>query len=277
MASQGQHHEAKCKEAVLEKQEDENFVEESKEEDYEDIVSNVSMIRTNAKCDSNVRMHDFFNLLALVPIVLLNVVNWDWNSILSGQASVHLLWTGQYFEIFWWSTCVYFVIDLLWVAIIPTSVKSPKVIIGHHLLVLMYIMVPRLYPKTRWCMGACMSVELNTWFLIARRYLKHGIDPRCKEDSPRNADGMKSESAWLRIGFYCTWIIIRLILYPLLVVVICWEYILGSYAIGTFVNIIMFAPFIQAILVILNLKWSWDLFGCGARRKNEKGPQKEGL
>eukprot|EP00746_Dinoflagellata_sp_MGD_P167300 gnl/MRDRNA2_/MRDRNA2_97813_c0_seq1.p1 gnl/MRDRNA2_/MRDRNA2_97813_c0~~gnl/MRDRNA2_/MRDRNA2_97813_c0_seq1.p1 ORF type:complete len:290 (-),score=29.53 gnl/MRDRNA2_/MRDRNA2_97813_c0_seq1:147-1016(-) len=241
---------------------------------------NDTMIGRKPKYDPDVRVHDFFNIVALVPLVLLNLVNWDWEAMTGSRPlSFKSFWTGAYFDTFWWTTLAYFAVDLLWVVLIPGAVKSPSVIIKHHLIVLMYIMVPFLHPKTAWCMGACMTVELNTWFLIARRYFK---DDR---SSPSSKDSSVTESPrpdswkdlWLHIGFYTTWIGIRMILYPLLVVIFCYEFHDLSMELGTYVNCMIVAPMIQVVLVILNLKWSWDLFGCSQRSRHSKGSQKEGL
>jgi hypothetical protein len=115
--------------------------------------------------------HDFFNLIVLIPIVALNVMNWNWEILmnLKKKQTVADAWTGEWFDLFFWATLSYFVADLLWIIIVPTSVKSPSVIVQHHIATMLYILIPYHTPSVRWCMGACMSVEINTWFLIARR------------------------------------------------------------------------------------------------------------
>ena len=115
--------------------------------------------------------HDFFNLIVLIPIVALNVMNWNWEILMNLQKkqTVADAWTGEWFDLFFWTTLSYFVADLLWILLIPNSVKSPSVIIQHHVATMLYILIPYYTPEVRWCMGACMSVEINTWFLIARR------------------------------------------------------------------------------------------------------------
>mmetsp|Transcript_1744 Transcript_1744/g.4964 ORF Transcript_1744/g.4964 Transcript_1744/m.4964 type:complete len:190 (-) Transcript_1744:508-1077(-) len=131
--------------------------------------------------DANFRrdVHDVFNLLALVPIVVLNAANWHWDLLLTGRFTEPAeVWHGEYFEHFWWTTLGYFVIDLLWVVMVSGTVRSPSAIVIHHCIVLVYLMVPWLYRGLGWCMGACMAVELNTWFLIARRiFNKAGLNP----------------------------------------------------------------------------------------------------
>jgi hypothetical protein len=58
--------------------------------------------------------------------VAASLINWDLSDIHRGpQAS----WTGDYFYLSVAMTFGYFFIDLLWVAFIPISVKSPDTII----------------------------------------------------------------------------------------------------------------------------------------------------
>eukprot|EP00591_Stephanopyxis_turris_P003125 CAMPEP_0195508436 /NCGR_PEP_ID=MMETSP0794_2-20130614/1639_1 /TAXON_ID=515487 /ORGANISM="Stephanopyxis turris, Strain CCMP 815" /LENGTH=150 /DNA_ID=CAMNT_0040635395 /DNA_START=149 /DNA_END=598 /DNA_ORIENTATION=+ len=109
--------------------------------------------------------HDFFNLIALVPLVVLNILNWNLDILLDGidGRNMEKAWTGEWFAAFWWATLIYFGLDLIWVALVPSCVKSPGTIIKHHIATLVYILVPYLNPEYQWCMGVCMSVEINTW------------------------------------------------------------------------------------------------------------------
>mmetsp|Transcript_8512 Transcript_8512/g.10768 ORF Transcript_8512/g.10768 Transcript_8512/m.10768 type:complete len:254 (-) Transcript_8512:2387-3148(-) len=127
-------------------------------------------------------IHDFFNLIFLVPIVVLNALNWNWDQLIYGNNKQELpfvhAWTGDYFDMFYWTTVAYFAIDLIWVCVIPKCVKSSSTIIQHHFAVLLYIVIPYKIHEYRFLMGICMSVELNTWFLIARRvFNKQGFPP----------------------------------------------------------------------------------------------------
>jgi hypothetical protein len=102
--------------------------------------------------------HDFFNLIVLIPIVSLNVMNWNWDILLNlkKKQTVADAWTGEWFDLFFWATFSYFVADLVWILLVPNSVKSPSVIIQHHLVTMLYVMIPYFRPDVRWCMGACM-------------------------------------------------------------------------------------------------------------------------
>jgi hypothetical protein len=103
-----------------------------------------------------VALHDYFNL---VVIAILNVEN------------VTYLATGKGFELFFTSAMVYFLLDTIFVGVYPQSVKSPVVILSHHICTALYMLIPYNYPHYQWCMAYCMLVEINTWLLIARRQI----------------------------------------------------------------------------------------------------------
>ena len=138
-----------------------------------------SKLQNDIGDDENARdIHDFFNLICLVPVVILNGINWNWDILLyelkfvGGKKTIQDAWLNHsdHFPLFFAITIAYFVADLLWVILIPNCVKSPNVIIQHHIATLIYLIIPYKYPsETGWLMGACLSVEINTWLLIARR------------------------------------------------------------------------------------------------------------
>jgi hypothetical protein len=115
------------------------------------------------------------------------------------------------------------------------------------------LIVPFFLPKMRCLMGIGLSVEINTWLLIFRRYLfknEIGVPPAL--------------NTALSLMFHLSWIVIRIILYPMLMVVVTrvaidnyifWdppfhlEALLASWALAGWFGI-----------VLLNLKWSVQLF-----------------
>lgn len=105
--------------------------------------------------------HDFFNLIVLIPIVALDVMNWNWEKLfhLKKKETLADAWTGEWFHIFFACTATYFVVDLLWILLVPKCVKSPSTIIQHHIATLIYILMPYFKPELRYFMGACMSVS----------------------------------------------------------------------------------------------------------------------
>jgi len=213
--------------------------------------------------DSNLArdVHDWFNLVALIPVIVFNFWNWEcfnWRTgcgIFQGKSVVNM-WTGEYFLLFWWTTLVYFLLDMAWMLIVPQCVKSPKVILQHHLVTLGYIMVPYLKPRYGWLMGACMIVEVNTWFLIARRSFN-------KKGDRMFTTGVSLTKSLRLLAvsscFYITWFVIRLGFYPYLFVVIVWEVYIYSMEVGTIFHIVTITPIMQIVFIVLNAKWTIDL------------------
>eukprot|EP00929_Paragymnodinium_shiwhaense_P055275 TRINITY_DN27700_c0_g4_i1.p1 TRINITY_DN27700_c0_g4~~TRINITY_DN27700_c0_g4_i1.p1 ORF type:complete len:396 (+),score=84.15 TRINITY_DN27700_c0_g4_i1:132-1319(+) len=226
-------------------------------------------------------VHDWFNLVALLPVIWMNFANWRCSSGskfcglfamslgLGDQAvSVTDLWQGDSFVSFWWTTFTYFILDLIWMVVLPNCVRSPGVIIKHHLATIAYIMIPYTYPEYGWLMGACMIVEVNTWFLIARRaFNTQGDKPFCTGVSlPKSLRLCLISSC-----FYVSWFSIRLVVYPCLFVVIVQEWWKFSQKVGTPLNPIALTPLIQAVLIFLNIKWTIDLVRSKFKKK---GPAK---
>eukprot|EP00339_Tiarina_fusa_P023123 CAMPEP_0117011752 /NCGR_PEP_ID=MMETSP0472-20121206/10043_1 /TAXON_ID=693140 ORGANISM="Tiarina fusus, Strain LIS" /NCGR_SAMPLE_ID=MMETSP0472 /ASSEMBLY_ACC=CAM_ASM_000603 /LENGTH=346 /DNA_ID=CAMNT_0004714657 /DNA_START=128 /DNA_END=1168 /DNA_ORIENTATION=+ len=216
--------------------------------------------------------HDIFNLIVLIPIVVLNGMNWDWEKLLrlgvvlqvfgkdvaaEDTISVEDAWTGDRFHVFFFTVYLYFICDLSWVIAMPNCVKSPATIYQHHVVTMLYLLVPWYRPHLRWCMGACMSVELNTWFLIARRvFNKKGISPWINIDL---FSFVSIRVKFISMGFYSTWIVIRCIVYPVMLVYLtkCWWS--ASMASGNPFNLELVNPVMQSVFCLLNFKWTYDL------------------
>lgn len=212
--------------------------------------------------DSNLArdVHDWFNLVALLPVIVFNFWNWSCTAIplcgLTTWTSVPSLWHGEHFSAFWWTTFAYFVIDALWMVLLPMCVRSPDVIIKHHIATLAYIFIPYNHPRFAWFMGANMIVEVNTWFLIARRSFNKNGDKMFSQGVP-----LTKSLRLLAVSscFYVSWFVIRLGLYPLLLVLMVqawWDY---SSEVGSYLNIIGVTPVMQCIFIFLNVKWTIDL------------------
>eukprot|EP00980_Cylindrotheca_fusiformis_P005030 scaffold1062_cov130-Cylindrotheca_fusiformis.AAC.36 len=220
--------------------------------------------------------HDFFNLVVLIPIVALNVMNWDWDKLFNHiggnvKKKERLLdsWTGEWFDAFFYACALYFVVDLIWIMVIPRCVKSPSTIIQHHIFTMVYILIPYLRHDRRWAMGAYMSVEINTWFLIARRvFNKEGFPPWIIDLSV-----VSIRIKLISICFYLTWIGIRCILYPALLIQLYKLWRIESENVNSFVNIEVVQPLMQSAFCILNFKWTFDLIRskyryCRRRRRS---------
>jgi hypothetical protein len=170
-----------------------------------------------------VRLHDWFNLAVLA---VLNAENFFY------------LATGRGFGVFYTSAMVYFLLDTLFVGVFPQSVKSPVVILAHHLCTSLYMLIPYHYPRYHWCMSHCMLVEVNTWLLIARRTI-----------------GGKA----VELGFYASWILLRNLYYPYLIYAFFNEWRRETALCGSALNPILVTPLMQAFLTGLNYKWTWEL------------------
>lgn len=177
-------------------------------------------------------------------------------------------WTGNWFETFFQVTVVYFVLDFLWIVLVPKCVKSPATIAQHHVAALLYVYVPFKLAKCRWCMGACMSVEINTWFLIARRvFNKQGFPPWVIDLPPFISIRIKLIS----ILFYITWISIRCILYPMMLFSFHDMWVNHSVEVGTRWNLISIVLPLHTCFCLLNLKWSYDLLMSKIRYWRRRG------
>ncbi|KAJ8602567.1 hypothetical protein CTAYLR_008760 [Chrysophaeum taylorii] len=217
----------------------------------------------NAARDS----HDVFNLVMLVPVISLNLMNWrfEWSTPLPA------LWHGRYFMPFWWTTCGYFVADVAFVVLWPSCVKSPRVIVRHHVCTLAYICLPLFMPECRWLMGSCMIVEVNTWLLIARRFFNRAGDaPFCSIGVPFTKS---LRIKLISVGFYLTWFVIRILFYPALFFMILTAYEERTKQLGTRLNGLAIAPLFHLVFIYLNFKWTVDL----VRSKLRSSPPAKGL
>lgn len=202
--------------------------------------------------------HDWYNILALPWLCVLNLVNWsfgysEFTRVLYREARGSTLWRGEYFWPFFWATSVYFVVDVMWVFLFPTCVRSPGVILKHHISALLYMCLPYLYPEYAWAFGACMVVELNTWLMIARRMFSH----IARVAVPLSGSVLIVKP--ISIFFYVTWVLIRVIVYPGFLLVMIEAHLERWESVGSPLNVVAMALPFQAVLVVLNFKWSYDL------------------
>jgi len=202
--------------------------------------------------------HDWFNVVGLFFVVGSCAMNYEFPS---GH------YTGDYFWAMWTTTLIYFIIDLTWVALIPICVKSPGVIIKHHIVAILYMTGGPFYPQYRWVMGATLSVELNTWLLIVRRLVYRS----CYCSSYRTAPPVIT--ATVSTLFYITWIVIRCYLYPKLLFIFFDMWMIQIESTGQYLfSELMFIP-VHAALCVLNFKWTYDLFKPIINRWMGTGPK----
>ena len=121
---------------------------------------------------------------------------------------------------------------------------------------MVYLMSPIVWPEYRWFMGACLSVEINTWFLILRRILYKSRGGTAE----KNKRSFPLLNQVVSISFYVSWIIIRVFLYPAMLAKFL---MLGHEAIvetGRYWHGPMICIPVHFFLCVLNLKWTFDLF-----------------
>jgi len=205
---------------------------------------------------------------------MLNILNWDWNKLSSGivgkdDVPFKECWTGEYFNLFFFTTLAYFVIDLIWVIVVPKSVKSSSTIIQHHVASLAYLFIPYHFENFQFLFGVCMSVELNTWFLIARRvFNKQGFSPWTLDLPYRYSLKVKLISVF----FYLSWLTIRCILYPY-VLVIFYKMMMNKITREEELAL-MIASVLQSVFCLLNARWTWDLMNSKIKQWKTKGKTK---
>jgi len=221
------------------------------------------------------QVHDFFNLVALIPIILLNIMNWASPHTLWGpeglrkDVSLEMLWEGGFSEEFWWLSLGYFVFDFLFVFTFPKCVHSPEVVLCHHVAAMNYILVPKFFPEFMWVMGAVMSVEVNTWFLVARR----AFNTAGEKPFTTGISLFKSfRLGFVSCCFYVSWICNRL-----LVNMYVLTYIIRTYmdfmvnSLPPPLDIRLVALIVQSSLLSLNIKWTVDLVRSKLKNVAETG------
>ncbi|KAJ1417923.1 hypothetical protein B484DRAFT_400649 [Ochromonadaceae sp. CCMP2298] len=153
---------------------------------------------------------------------------------------------------------LYVVLDLLYVALQPKCVLSaPNGIILHHLLVLLLMHVPILLPAFGYHAASSILVELNTLFLTLRRNVPH--------DSTHHRV--------YNFLFYASWLLLRLMLFPVLTVFYVFEYVRYSTLIGTYANPMAWPWLLQGSVTLMGFKWTYDILRKSMRNKNTEAKQ----
>ena len=118
-----------------------------------------------------------------------------------------------------------------------------------------------------------MSVELNTWFLIARRvFNKQGFSPWIWTlDIPYLFISVRVKL--ISIFFYITWITIRCIVYPYVLYLLAFP-LLADKGYVDEKHAIRVAVFLQTVFCILNAQWSLQLFNSKLKQWRQNGETK---
>ena len=101
-------------------------------------------------------LHDNINLIVLTAL---------------GLSSVWALYIGEKFfgNLLTWVGFVYIALDSLWLIIQPSIVKSPRMILGHHIATLLVLLDPLLQPSHSVYTSACLLVEVTSSIAVSSR------------------------------------------------------------------------------------------------------------
>lgn len=207
------------------------------------------------------KYHDYFNIINFASIVAIDIfyiiVSTEWHRIGTNQLAQNESCT-QIFKLMGCFTANYLLWDTLFIVFYPTCVMDDtstieklsrgkdhaRNIIIHHLVTLLYLSIPFFIPQFHWHTGVLLLVEINTLFLTVRRHLFN------------NTLAYKIVNAL----FYASWILFRLVIFPLFVFFIISEYFRYSEEVNTYINIFVIAPILQVMLTSLGLFWTYKLF-----------------
>ena len=111
--------------------------------------------------------------------------------------------------------------------------------------------------------GFSMSVELNIWFLIARRVFNKQGFPPWTIDLPHL---FSLKVKFISIFFYITWVLTRCIIIPYMVILLYQSYFIRVEEVGSYFNVLLFAFLFHMISCFSNVKWTYDLVYLKMRR-----------
>ena len=209
------------------------------------------------------RIHDYFNLLTL-PMVFAAYCWHMWalyqqprddfviTPLSFPRESKHVAW-----DVCYWTFCVYIVVDSLWIILYPRTVKSPTSIIVHHVICVIGWQICHLWPGWEFYISYGLCVEINTFFLIAKRQLKYPI------------------LYWLD-DF--TWFVTRLLMFPVnaynMVSVWLWmsqHPMSAGMPLGGYCNTGLYAATTCVLVTCQNFMWTKDKWFKNKNTGKEKG------
>ena len=203
----------------------------------------------------HIRTHDQFNLVALTIISVLDV----W--YLACTTDLRLIGTDElgqdpasypiFLALLLFFT-LYICVDIVWIYLIPASVHGNQstAVLVHHLVTLVQLVIPWLNQNLSWHFAITLVVEINTLVLVCRRSV------------PQHSAAYQV----LDLLFYATWIIFRLLLFPLLVL-FCYSEYMRLAARSGYLNSIAVSLVTMTILTVMSYKWTYDLIIKQFRKK----------
>lgn len=219
-----------------------------------------SIVHPQALSD-DIRYHDYFNMVFLGFVCFLDVrylyLATEWEKL--GTDDLGKEYYGDYI-ILLYAFSAYLLIDFIWVLIRPKcTVANSSSILLHHVVTGLLMSTPWKYKQFAWHLAISLSVEINTLFLTFRRHCSQG----------------SLFHFLFNIGFYASWVGLRLILFPVLVVFYYHEYSRYSISINSYWNILGISFVTQGIITLLSFHWTIDLLLKLFRRNESKVEQKQ--
>jgi len=128
--------------------------------------------------------HDEVNIWVLCLVFILAVLSLMHGMYSPGHMVVIVVMT------------TYLLFDMTWIALVPAIAKTPVSVILHHIVTLVVICGGIEHAKHRVLASMALLVEINTVLITLRRKLGRPL--------------------WCEVGFFATWIGLRLIWFPML-------------------------------------------------------------
>lgn len=201
----------------------------------------------NNKNTDPVLQHDIFNIISIFIIIMLDFQYLCYATEIDKIGTHEIGNNYSYMGNLLISTfSIYMLVDTLWIAIQPKCVLSnPVALIVHHIASFLFLSIPYFESQFLWHAAITLFVEVNTFLLIVRRR------------APLNS----LIYSILDYSFLLTWMTLRLVVFPILVVFFAYEYIRFTYdhKNGNCFNIMLLAPLLQSILTLLGFKWTFDM------------------
>lgn len=192
-----------------------------------------------------IKRHDAFNVIALSLICVVNVVfmyrTTEIEKIGTPQLGAD---TVDLFYVLFGVFSAYLAIDTTWIIVQPKCIpSSPAAILIHHLATFLITLVPFNDTQFSWHMGLALLVEFNTVFLTLKRNMQKG--------SPLQV--------LFEVLFYVSWVVLRLGMLPGFVWFLVREHQRYNLIVGSYVNMMLGAVILSAIITGLGFKWTFDL------------------
>jgi hypothetical protein len=193
------------------------------------------------------QQHDTFNLLLLPIIVLVNIKTihtffLSEHAHIDESAAQDQAWNLQIGVL-----CCYILCDTIWILFNPDCVAALKTILLHHCVVFFgWLLVPHQVVEFRKIATCLLSVEINTVFMIARKYSPFQKYP--------------SLVSFFRTGFYATWIPLRTVIFPYCCYLGFLQVVRFYSTKKSYLNVATVGWVLLLFITALNVKWTYDLF-----------------